>query len=154
MVEHMECPRAFLGKLVLEPFFFFPLRTPLAVAVALPHALPPPQDVTTFVGLANYWGDFGEDDEPLLIKRIKPRDGHVPKRWYKHWITSDGSQAHLEKTSDPTRVRDLDKASATLTFLVVIVLGFLIVMVVMLSVCCRMNPYTVLDLETEKEMQA
>ena len=31
VVEHMECPRAFLGKPVLENFFFlfFPLRTPL-----------------------------------------------------------------------------------------------------------------------------
>ena len=29
MVEHMECPRAFLGKLVPEHLFFFPLRTPL-----------------------------------------------------------------------------------------------------------------------------
>ena len=26
MVEHMECPRAFLGKLVLEHFFFFPVK--------------------------------------------------------------------------------------------------------------------------------
>ena len=30
MVEHMECPRAFLGKLVPEHFFFSPLRTALA----------------------------------------------------------------------------------------------------------------------------
>ena len=29
MVEHMECPRAFLGKLVPEHFFFSPLRTAL-----------------------------------------------------------------------------------------------------------------------------
>ena len=29
MVEHMECPRAFLGKLVPEHIFFSPLRTPL-----------------------------------------------------------------------------------------------------------------------------
>ena len=33
MVEHMECPRAFLGKLVLEHFFFSPpLRTALLLS--------------------------------------------------------------------------------------------------------------------------
>ena len=31
MVEHMECPRAFFGKLVTEHFLFFPLRTALGV---------------------------------------------------------------------------------------------------------------------------
>ena len=47
MVEHMECPRAFLGKLVPE-HFFFPLRTALRYTGSVLRAtdavlgIPPP----------------------------------------------------------------------------------------------------------------
>ena len=52
MVEHMECPRAFLGKLVPEHFFFL-LRT--ALQTALSHEAPTcafqcPQPVTYHAG--------------------------------------------------------------------------------------------------------
>ena len=43
MVEHMECPRAFLGKLVLEHFFPPLLRTALPEGGPAPP--PPPPDV-------------------------------------------------------------------------------------------------------------
>ena len=55
-----------------------------------------------------------------------PAFAQIPKRWYSHWITSDGVQANMDP--EPTRVSNQDKANATLTFLVVMCAGFIIVL--------------------------
>eukprot|EP00667_Euglena_gracilis_P001321 EG_transcript_1321 len=109
-------------------------------------------DLTGFTGTGNYWGDFGPNDGMDVAQRIKPSASRtVPKRWYHNWITNDGRLAGAPMaTSD--KVRDVDKASATLTFLVVLVLGCLIVVVVVAALYCRGAGHyaSVLDLDDER----
>ena len=86
MVEHMECPWAFLGKLVPEHFFFVPLRTALVATPSHtcrdPHCHPAPLSKSRALrpgpvcshrhwSRTAFWTDRGrEPDWPKL--RVEP----------------------------------------------------------------------------------
>ena len=79
MVEHMECPRASLGKLVPEHFFFSPLRTPLPAPLL--QASSPADDVTASDGASPYnksltQSPAGSSPEAVMVCSPQPLPAH------------------------------------------------------------------------------
>uniref|UniRef100_A0A7S4CWB4 Right handed beta helix domain-containing protein n=1 Tax=Eutreptiella gymnastica TaxID=73025 RepID=A0A7S4CWB4_9EUGL len=108
-------------------------------------------DPTLFTGINNYWGMFGEEDERLVMARLKPVNGHVPRRWYMHWITRTGDAANVKRTTPP--IPPQDKQTAVTVVSLGMAIMFVLAMCILVRHCAQGPFYGRMEFNSDVTMQ-